>query len=135
VINLLSNALKFSKAYDIINVKLKVFETKGSNEVELQIDVTDSGCGISEEEQEQIFTPYFKSTNKTSLAKNGYGNGIGLSICQRIMSRLNGSITVKSQIDVGSTFTVRLRTSISENQSQAIYTVSQLKITCLVQRF
>jgi signal transduction histidine kinase len=132
VINLLSNALKFSKAYDIINVKLKVFETKGSNEVELQIDVTDSGCGISEEEQEQIFTPYFKSTNKTSLAKNGYGNGIGLSICQRIMSRLNGSITVKSQIDVGSTFTVRLRTSISKNQSQAIYTVSQLKITCLV---
>ena len=94
VINLLSNALKFSKAYDIIEVKLQVLPIEQSEEIELQIDVTDNGCGISEQDQLQIFTPYFKTTNKSSLAKNGYGNGIGLSICQRIVSRLNGSISV-----------------------------------------
>lgn len=110
VINLLSNALKFSKAFDTVHVKLQVLSKLQSNEVELQINVSDSGCGISEQEQAKIFTPYFKSSNQASLAKNGYGNGIGLSICQRIMSRLGGSITVKSKIDVGTTFTVRFHT-------------------------
>jgi signal transduction histidine kinase len=95
-----------------------------SNEVELKIDVADSGCGISEQEQLKMFTPYFKSTNTTSLAKNVYGNGIGLSICQRIMARLDGQITVKSQIDVGSTFTMRFRTKKSEDQTKAKKTVS-----------
>ena len=128
VINLLSNALKFSKAYDIIDVKLQVLPMEQSEEVELQIDVTDYGCGISEQDQLQIFTPYFKTTNKSSLAKNGYGNGIGLSICQRIVSRLNGSISVQSKIDKGSTFTVRFRTKKSEIQTKAIEKVSKASV-------
>ena len=128
VINLLSNALKFSKAYDIIEVKLQVLPIEQSEEVELQIDVTDNGCGISEQDQLQIFTPYFKMTNKSSLAKNGYGNGIGLSICQRIVSRLNGSISVQSKIDEGSTFTVRFRTKKSEIQTKAREKVSKASV-------
>ena len=47
VINILSNALKFSKVNDIIEVKLKVTNLEQQNDVLLQIDVTDSGCGIS----------------------------------------------------------------------------------------
>ena len=47
VINILSNALKFSKVNDIIEVKLKVTYLEQPNDVLLQIDVTDSGCGIS----------------------------------------------------------------------------------------
>ena len=70
----------------------------------------DTGCGISIDEQAKIFTPYFKSRNPDSLAKNAYGNGLGLSICQRIMSRLNGTITVKSMPGEGSTFTMSLIT-------------------------
>ena len=129
VINLLSNALKFSKAYDIIEVKLQVLPIEQSEEVELQIDVTDNGCGISEQDQLQVFTPYFKITNKSSLAKNGYGNGIGLSICQRIVSRLNGSISVQSEIDKGSTFTVRFRTKKSESQINAKEKVSKTSVS------
>ena len=129
VINLLSNALKFSKAYDIIEVKLQVLPIEQSEEVELQIDVTDNGCGISEQDQLQVFTPYFKMTNKSSLAKNGYGNGIGLSICQRIVSRLNGSISVQSKIDEGSTFTVRFRTKKSEIQINAKEKVSKTSVS------
>ena len=110
VINLLSNALKFSKAFDTIHVKLQVSGREQSDDAELQIDVTDTGCGISADEQGKIFTPYFKSRNPDSLAKNAYGNGLGLSICQRIMTRLNGSITVKSNLGQGSTFTMSLQT-------------------------
>ena len=47
VINILSNALKFSKVNDIIEVRLKVTNLEQPNDVLLQIDVTDSGCGIS----------------------------------------------------------------------------------------
>ena len=50
VINILSNALKFSKVNDIIDVKLKVTNLEQPNDVLLQIDVTDSGCGISKDE-------------------------------------------------------------------------------------
>ena len=124
VINLLSNALKFSKPFDIIHVKLKVSPCEQSEEVELQVDVSDSGCGISEQEQLQIFTPYFRSTNKASIAKNGYGNGIGLSICKRIMSHLGGSLSVESQLNVGTTFTISLRTKKSSDQARANLTVS-----------
>ena len=68
-------------------------------------------------------------TNKSSLAKNGYGNGIGLSICQRIVSRLNGSISVQSKIDEGSTFTVRFRTKKSEIQINAKEKVSKTSVS------
>ena len=51
MINLLSNALKFSKPFDVIEVRLKLRELVGTyNEVELQIEVADKGIGISEEE-------------------------------------------------------------------------------------
>lgn len=128
VIKLLSNALKFSKAYDIIEVKIQVLPLEQSEEVELKIDVTDSGCGISEQDQLRIFTPYFKMTNESSLDRNGYGNGIGLSICQRIVSRLNGSISVQSKIGRGSTFTVRFRTKKSEIQMKDKEKVSKTSV-------
>ncbi len=50
VINILSNALKFSKVNDVIDVKLKVTNLEQLDDVLLQIDVTDSGCGISKAE-------------------------------------------------------------------------------------
>ena len=68
VINLISNALKFSHANEIIHVRLKLLELDHSNEVELQIEVVDSGVGISETELPYIFLPYFKSTDPASLS-------------------------------------------------------------------
>ena len=50
MINLLSNALKFSKPFDVINIRLKLTDLSVLSEVELQIEVADKGIGISEEE-------------------------------------------------------------------------------------
>ena len=132
VINLLSNALKFSKAFDTIYVKLRATIQEHSDDAELQIDVTDTGCGISADEQAKIFTPYFKSRNPDSLAKNAYGNGLGLSICQRIMTRLNGSITVKSKPGEGSTFTMSLFTKKLIDHPKTNNTVRLPNLTLLV---
>jgi signal transduction histidine kinase len=80
VINLLSNALKFSKAMDVIDVRLGLTAIGYNGEVELKIDVKDKGIGIAAHEQELIFEPFYRSPNT-----NSYGHGIGLSICRRLM--------------------------------------------------
>lgn len=64
----------------------------------------DQGIGMSEQEVENLFTPFFRSKNEESLKANPYGNGLGLSICQNIAKGLLGSLTVKSELGVGSVF-------------------------------
>lgn len=66
------------------------------------LEVGDSGCGISPENMERIFTPFF--TTKEA----GQGTGLGLSICYDIVARHNGDIDVKSEVGKGTVFTVSL---------------------------
>lgn len=115
MINLLSNALKFSKTNDTVVVKLDLRENPDSRDVELIISVSDTGIGIADSDIEKIFAPGFKTEDKISLSKNGYGNGLGLSICKRIVQHLNGSIYVWSKLGLGSTFSVLLRTKKSDD--------------------
>lgn len=62
------------------------------------ISFSDNGCGISEENIDRIFVPFFTTKNN--------GSGIGLSICRQIMHKQNGTVTVKSTPGKGSTFTL-----------------------------
>ena len=57
-----------------------------------------------------LFNPFFRSTNSTTLEQNKMGNGLGLSICQNILKCLNGRIAVDSKLGAGSTFTIFLET-------------------------
>lgn len=68
----------------------------------LKISIRDSGCGIEPENLSRIFDPYF-TTKKTSGRK---GLGLGLSLCYSIMKNHNGSITVESEPDKGTTFNI-----------------------------
>jgi len=65
IINLLTNALKFSKAKDVIRVTASM-EPSTSNEVALSSKVTDSGIGISDQDLSNLFTPFFRSKEKLS---------------------------------------------------------------------
>lgn len=60
------------------------------------IEITDNGIGIPEENMENIFIPFF------STRKNG--NGIGLTLCKQIMILHQGSIQVRSKVDMGTSF-------------------------------
>jgi signal transduction histidine kinase len=62
------------------------------------------GCGIPEEAQERIFEPFF--TTKPV----GIGTGIGLSVCQAVVQKLGGRISVRSKVGQGTTFEVRVPT-------------------------
>jgi PAS domain S-box-containing protein len=98
VINLLSNAIKYSPEND--EVFLSVHESK----VDLILEVTDCGIGVSPEEQKLIFEPFHRANNASSFN----GAGLGLSIVKRACSVLGGNIKLISAPANGSTFVVSL---------------------------
>ena len=96
LINLLKNAVEAMNNYkENKSIKISI-EKVGQRYINLHI--ADTGCGIPEENLEQIFIPFF-STKKS-------GSGIGLSISQQIMQRQKGDISVRSAIGEGSAFTM-----------------------------
>jgi signal transduction histidine kinase len=78
----------------------------------LEIRVTDTGVGISEEDQQIIFEKFRQGkstmTEGDAMKREHSGSGLGLSIVKEICKMLEGEITVESQLGIGSTFTVRL---------------------------
>ena len=77
------------------------------------VEVEDTGCGIPEEDLEQLFDPFF------STKTNGQGSGLGLSICKNIIVTMGGSIQVRSGKEGGSCFTVSLPQSMVSNRRPA----------------
>jgi signal transduction histidine kinase len=73
-----------------------------NDENNLIVDIIDTGCGIPQENMSMLFTPFF------TTKKMGRGTGLGLAISYGIIKMHKGDIKVKSSIDHGSTFTVKL---------------------------
>lgn len=97
--NLFSNAVKFTPTGGKISVSLTK-SGKGAT-----VCVTDSGCGISPEAGARIFDKFYQAD--PSRAQEG--NGLGLALVKKVIDRLGGEISVKSEQGKGSTFTVRLK--------------------------
>ena len=100
--NLIQNAIKFSNGSERISLKVDEIEFKRSNSIRFQ--VTDHGIGISEEEQKQIFEPFFRG--KKPVEDQVKGNGIGLSLVQKVAVAHHGDIQVKSSSGKGSVFSL-----------------------------
>jgi signal transduction histidine kinase len=104
LVNLLSNAIKFTEKGAItISVSTKL-ELNGRNQ--LCIAVSDTGIGMSEDELANIFSKYTQA-NSTISRKYG-GTGLGLSICRDLAQLMQGDVSVESQLNVGSVFTLTL---------------------------
>ncbi len=103
--NLISNALKFT-----IEGFINVIITSSSNQnghTNLILEVEDSGIGIDKEQQESMFSAFSQHSNQSN--KEYGGTGLGLSIVKSLVELMGGTITLKSQRDVGSTFIVTLK--------------------------
>lgn len=100
VTNLVSNAIGYSDAGGSIRLALW---RQGDHVV---LECADEGLGISPEDQERLFTEFFRSTNRAALDRPG--TGLGLTITQRVVERHHGRIEVESELGVGSTFRVFL---------------------------
>jgi signal transduction histidine kinase len=98
--NLVSNAIKFTPQGGRVSVK-----TSAENGSTL-LEVTDSGSGISEADQLQLFNPFFRTQSATAQAIPG--TGLGLTITKAIVAAHGGSIAVRSAVGRGTTFNVVL---------------------------
>ena len=96
LINLVSNAIKFSPEKGIIKVTSCVEDNY------FVITVEDSGIGISEEDQQHLFERFFRAKN----AINIQGTGLGLHIVSKYVELMNGRIEMGSKLNEGSTFTI-----------------------------
>ncbi len=94
--NLLNNARDAIGRDGRIAIRTRV------DEREIQLDIEDTGCGMSEEQTEKVFFPFY------TTKQVGKGTGLGLSISYGIMRSFGGRIEVKSQVGKGSTFTLVL---------------------------
>jgi PAS domain S-box-containing protein len=98
VINLFSNALKYSEPPSSISIEIR----HAKNEVILS--VTDKGIGISEKDQKSLFDPFHRGENVGDIQ----GTGLGLSVIEKAIDLHKGKIKVESKLNIGSTFIVSL---------------------------
>ncbi len=98
--NLVGNAIKYTPAGGEVTVRM---HEEGSN---LIVDVADNGIGIKAEEAELIFDKFYRAKDKRISGITG--SGLGLALAREVARLHGGDITVRSQVDKGSTFTLQL---------------------------
>ncbi len=100
LVNLLSNALKFTHAGEIcLGVRV---ESRTPDNVELRFKVRDTGIGIAPDRQRKIFEAFEQAENSTS--RQFGGTGLGLAICTRLVTMMDGRLWVKSEPGKGTAF-------------------------------
>ena len=109
--NLLTNACKFTPDGGRLSVNVHLID-RVADRVTLQIDVADTGIGISDEQKARLFKSFEQADGSTSR-KFG-GTGLGLAISKRIVEMMGGKIWIESEIGKGSTFSFTAAFGISE---------------------
>ena len=101
--NLLANAVKFTESGRIV-VRARLATATDEVPARLCLQVVDSGIGLSDEQQAQLFQPFQQAD--TSISRRYGGSGLGLALCQQLAQLLGGVITADSTLGVGSVFTL-----------------------------
>jgi len=109
ITNLLGNAVKFTPENGSISLNTKLL-SMGEDGCEIEFNVTDSGVGISEQQQKKLFNA-FEQAESSTTRKYG-GTGLGLAITKRIVELMGGRISLKSEYGKGSTFTFTLKAEL-----------------------
>src|SRR5688572_32477444 len=112
-INLLDNAIKYSDSGARVDVEIE------EDDSTLTVRISDTGVGIPKEDLNQLFERFYRVDKDRSRATGG--SGLGLAISRQIVEMHGGSISVESEVDVGSVFEVRLpKAFLSRSVSHAL---------------
>jgi len=122
LINLLHNAVKFTTEGKITINAAHLERPDKSHWV--RFSITDTGCGISPEKQEEIFEPFVQADG--SMTRTYGGTGLGLAICRRLASLMGGEITLKSIPGKGSCFTLDLPLDVCQHELPAAHPLPEL---------
>lgn len=87
-----------------------------------EFEVEDTGPGIPEAQHQRVFEPFMQGD--LGLSKMYGGTGLGLSICSQLAGLMNGSISLKSEVGVGSTFTMRIPLLFTKERAESLQSVS-----------
>ncbi|HRI72577.1 MAG TPA: response regulator, partial [Polyangium sp.] len=124
LMNLLANAIKFTRVGDVcLTVTTRARE---HGLVEIEFAIRDTGIGIAPKRLQRMFNP-FGQTDAASTQKSG-GTHLGLAICKRLCEAMNATIDVVSELDKGSTFTVRLLGQAVATEPQPHLRVAQPRL-------
>lgn len=128
LINLLNNAVKFTKSG---NVSLKISTRPISDEnVMLIASVSDTGCGISQENIGRLFKMFRQIDSKRN--RNVEGTGLGLAISKKLLGLMGGTISVESEPGKGSTFTFEVPQEITREERSVAQNAPAGTVVCLL---
>jgi len=126
--NLLSNAIKFSGTQSQSKSGFVVLRLRRLQNDRLMVTVADNGIGMSEEVLSRLFQPFTQA--EASTTRRFGGTGLGLTIVKNLVELMGGSITVESEPQVGSTFTVEIP-FVELEDAEDQQDISGLHLICL----
>ncbi len=130
ILNLVSNAVKFSEAGSV-NLTVRAVEQKTAQSensdmhIYIEFSVKDTGIGISSSQQQKLFQPFIQANN--SISRTFGGTGLGLVITQKLVNLMGGGITVKSQVGRGSVFATTLPLELAQMPGEQNPVVAQMQ--------
>lgn len=124
LLNLISNAVKYTSSGGTVNVKIQEIPCDQEGYVKIKTEVTDTGIGMSEDYLPRLFDSFTRERNTT--AGKVAGTGLGMTIVKELVDMMGGSIEVESELGKGSKFTVILKHKIADEK---YYTQKSKEIT------
>jgi PAS domain S-box-containing protein len=121
--NLVSNAIKFTDSGEI-KIKVKPLRTEGTLQT-LQFCVSDTGIGLSAQQMDLLFQPFTQADN--SISRKYGGTGLGLAICYRLVTLMDGEISVSSIQGEGSTFSFTINVELLPDTKHQLVELQKLK--------
>jgi len=119
ITNLLANAMKFTPEKGTVKLGIEKLEETG-DDIVLKIEVTDTGIGISEEQQQRLFSSFNQAD--ANISQTYGGSGLGLAISKRIVELMGGKIWIESELGKGSKFIFTLLTKkVAERSGPELY--------------
>lgn len=100
LVNLVGNAIKFTEQ-GTVRISARLAKSQGETR-RLQIDVSDTGCGMADDDLQRVFLPFTQADSSTS--RRFGGTGLGLTISRKLAQLLGGDIAISSRLGQGSTF-------------------------------
>jgi two-component system sensor histidine kinase BarA len=127
--NLVSNAVKFTeRGYVLLRTHI---EEESDKDYHLSVSVIDTGIGILEEDQATLFTAFNQAD--TTITRRYGGSGLGLVICKKLAEQMHGRISITSELNKGSTFTLSIKLeklASYEVEKHQAHRFSNLKALC-----